>query len=523
MMKKLIATLSVLVIFFIGCSDDNDSSTKTNSNVKTELEFTQNSALRADADDIVILNIEPITETNVTNDLSSIGTDCVTYNFDKKIKLQLSLAENTCADSMVLTETATGEIITTDDDDVIGDNNIVTLKANTNYTLCIHSEMDSNATRTIFVKLQSSQNVSNADQRNLMKLQYNKNDSNATQLNLMKLAYNQDAVNYFVAEYFCQGCDLSYVDLSGFNLYDASLEYANLEYANLSNINSYGLHLDYANLNNADLSNADLYHASLCITSLCGANLSNAYLKSADLSGADLYEANLSNANLEYANLQCSSNTFVFPNGDRRYCDLGGSDLSNANLSNADLHNTLLFEANLSDANLSNANLSNASLYGANLSNAYLKNADLSGADLYKTNLSEANLSYANLRNIKNLYPHELSNVADLSYAIWKDGRMCQDGSYYECILGDSIFYTTSDGSSGSYNLDTGDVVLFVTTVLYGTVDTTVFYGTVDVPGGAFSSISWDNGTVWTRNEASESIAGTWYYGEESFTISIDE
>jgi len=284
-MKKLIATLSVLVIFFIGCSDDNDSSTKTNSNVKTELEFTQNSALRADADDIVILNIEPITETNVTNDLSSIGTDCVTYNFDKKIKLQLSLAENTCADSMVLTETATGEIITTDDDDVIGDNNIVTLKANTNYTLCIHSEMDSNATRTIFVKLQSSQNVSNADQRNLMKLQYNKNDSNATQLNLMKLAYNQDAVNYFVAEYFCQGCDLSYVDLSGFNLYDASLEYANLEYANLSNINSYGLHLDYANLNNADLSNADLYHASLCITSLCGANLSNAYLKSADLSG----------------------------------------------------------------------------------------------------------------------------------------------------------------------------------------------------------------------------------------------
>jgi uncharacterized protein YjbI with pentapeptide repeats len=85
-----------------------------------------------------------------------------------------------------------------------------------------------------------------------------------------------------------------------------------------------------------------------------------------------------------------------------------------------------LSDANLSEERLPGANLSGANLSGTKLFHSYLAGANLSGANLFAANLSRSNLSGANLTNA------DLSG-ANFSYAIWTDGKQCENWSYSGC------------------------------------------------------------------------------------------
>ena len=77
--------------------------------------------------------------------------------------------------------------------------------------------------------------------------------------------------------------------------------------------------------------------------------------------------------------------------------------------------------ADLSGADLTQANLTEANLTHAVLTGAVLTGADLSGADLRGADLTNADLTNAILVG------------ADLSEAIWTDGRFCAQGSIGTC------------------------------------------------------------------------------------------
>jgi uncharacterized protein YjbI with pentapeptide repeats len=108
-------------------------------------------------------------------------------------------------------------------------------------------------------------------------------------------------------------------------------------------------------------------------------------------------------------------------------CDIGDANLSGTNLSDANLIYARLNDANLSGANLTGAKLSNAHLNSANLSGA-----NLSGTVHFRTDFTRANLSGSDLTGAKDLHRAKLSN-ANLSEAIWRDGRICSAGSIGTC------------------------------------------------------------------------------------------
>lgn len=97
-------------------------------------------------------------------------------------------------------------------------------------------------------------------------------------------------------------------------------------------------------------------------------------------------------------------------------CDLTFAPLENAKLAGAMLESAALMSANLRGAKLNSARLnyammSEANLSGADLSNANLENAQLMGAQISGT----------------------LFNGANLSWATWTDGSMCDEGSIGYC------------------------------------------------------------------------------------------
>ena len=91
--------------------------------------------------------------------------------------------------------------------------------------------------------------------------------------------------------------------------------------------------------------------------------------------------------------------------------------------------------------NLSGRNLSGLKLIGVDLGRCNLKGVDLSHADLERADLGESNLERADLSgaNLK-MANRRLSGMigvnldkADLSGAIWMDGRVCAPGSIGQC------------------------------------------------------------------------------------------
>jgi len=388
--------MTVGIFFIVGCgtgsSDttiDDENVTISNEHVKTETDFAVNSSLRADENDIVILNVEPYTALYDENDTDSVGKDCVTYRFDALKTVLLELDDNNSADSITITEAATGLQVAIDDDDVEGDSVPVDLKADTDYTVCLNSETDSNETQTLFARMVENNTT---DERS------GTCEIRVDLIHWIRLLIIRD----------CQGCDLygAYLPSSNFSgslLSSTDFHNANLSSANLSSANLLGADLSSANLSSANLSSADLSSAKLS-----SANLSSARLYSTNLSGADLSNATLSNATLSSARLI-------------------SADLSRATLSGAKLNNADLTHATLSGANLSSAYLSSADLSFARLNSANLSRADLSGANLHFATLVNANLTGADLSGV-NL------TGADLSGATWYDGEtICAEGSIGYC------------------------------------------------------------------------------------------
>jgi uncharacterized protein YjbI with pentapeptide repeats len=96
---------------------------------------------------------------------------------------------------------------------------------------------------------------------------------------------------------------------------------------------------------------------------------------------------------------------------------LPGADLSGANMQ----------LANLQKINLSGANLYFAHLHAVNLTNGNLQNANLEGTNFLDAVMRGANLKGAKVSN------RTLFIAADLSGAVWLDGRTCAEGSKGEC------------------------------------------------------------------------------------------
>ena len=90
---------------------------------------------------------------------------------------------------------------------------------------------------------------------------------------------------------------------------------------------------------------------------------------------------------------------------------------------------------NLSGLKLVGINLSRCNLKGVDLRRANLERADMGESNLERANLSGANLKMANLR-LSGMIGVKLEN-ADLSGAIWRDGRVCAPASIGQC--GESI------------------------------------------------------------------------------------
>ena len=106
--------------------------------------------------------------------------------------------------------------------------------------------------------------------------------------------------------------------------------------------------------------------------------------------------------------------------------DLSGAQMKNMNLSRADLRSVQLMGANLSFSNLSavllnDADVRQATLVGANLSGADLGGARFDGADLSYVNFGGASMADASFNGVK------------LDKAIWRDGRICAEGSIGQC------------------------------------------------------------------------------------------
>jgi len=111
--------------------------------------------------------------------------------------------------------------------------------------------------------------------------------------------------------------------------------------------------------------------------------------------------------------------------------NLSGANLSGAFLSSANLTKADLTKADLTDANLLSTNLTSANLSGANLSGAWLNAANLTTANLTAANFTGANLSGANLLGTEP--SSAIWRYAELSGAMWSDGRRCQTGSFGSC------------------------------------------------------------------------------------------
>jgi len=106
--------------------------------------------------------------------------------------------------------------------------------------------------------------------------------------------------------------------------------------------------------------------------------------------------------------------------------DLSGALMKNMNLSLADLRGAQLMGANLSFSNLSavllnDADVRQATLVGVNLSGADLEGTRFDGADLSYVDFGGANMAGASFNGVK------------LDKAIWRDGRICAEGSIGQC------------------------------------------------------------------------------------------
>ncbi|MCW9039791.1 MAG: pentapeptide repeat-containing protein [Rhodospirillales bacterium] len=114
------------------------------------------------------------------------------------------------------------------------------------------------------------------------------------------------------------------------------------------------------------------------------------------------------------------------PGVDMNHASMASMRLDGANMEGANLEGAILQLSNLKGVNLKNGNLERAHLHGVNF-----QGADLSSANLKHTNLLDADLRGANLKGAS--LDGAILIKANLSSAIWTDGRICAEESIGEC------------------------------------------------------------------------------------------
>ncbi len=191
------------------------------------------------------------------------------------------------------------------------------------------------------------------------------------------------------------------------------------------------------------LLHAELAGADLRNTRLRGAGM-DGNLRGADFRGADLTDASLSGdvrqADFRDAKIEGVRFSGSTLNGTR----FDGLDLHTiVNPDAADWSGAILRDANLKDVSFHGLyggyhrtrpkHPFDASWGGTHLSGADLRGANLRWAVLVKSDLRRADLRGADLRNAVMPYPEDLQG-AQLSGAIWTDGRRCAEGSVGYCI-----------------------------------------------------------------------------------------
>jgi len=355
-MKNLIlyiALILVLPLFILGCDENNNS---INGTALTENDFAEDSALKADTEQGVIITfLEAPNSAIPENDTGTVGVDEIPVTFRQQVEQTFCWdADDLDAmefmelrdrqESLVLIVEANGDCVT----QVIqpGD-----------YVMIFHHDGRSEDTHPIFI----IPDPNNAQQA--MKSRGLFNGFKHTAANILgglksalykdAIAQTEENINTLIKTNNCQDCDLIGANLSG-----------------------------------ADLSGAELTGAIVAEADLSGANLQQAILNKAILAKTNLSGADLSGANLQQANLSDSRLIGA---------KLGGANLSGADLFRAKLQDADLPEANLQDAVLDRASLVEAKLQDADLTRASLNRADLTRADLTRANLTGANLSGANL------------------------------------------------------------------------------------------------------------------------------
>ena len=119
-----------------------------------------------------------------------------------------------------------------------------------------------------------------------------------------------------------------------------------------------------------------------------------------------------------------------------RNCKLPGIDVAGADLSNAILRSAKLTGARMQNISLAASDVAYADLSLADLSNGDLRGTILVGASLRNARLRQADLRHANL-GFTDFTGADIAGVlfegANMSRAIWVDGRECAQGSLGQC------------------------------------------------------------------------------------------
>jgi len=325
----LILLLGIISFGVIGGCNNNGQST---TDPLTENDFIANTLLSADPErGIVVQFLESPNSEIPENDSGTLGVDEFPLKYEKRIEHTFCWEDdnNEAAHFMELSNSAGDQVLRVD---VNGDCVTEVIDAG-EYTMSLHHDGKSNATRTIFA-IADSENLELAQRRsdfvNRFMISMNNimkhirdvvlNDAIAQDGDQATTRFNTETL---IVTGRCIGCnllgaslgdqDLSGVDLSGADLRFSSLERTKLIGARLVDADLREAVMFLTDFTDANLIGADFRNTSLFMCDLPGADLTDAKFRRADLEGVDLTGAVLNGTDFRLAtwcdgSCRCSDN-----------------------------------------------------------------------------------------------------------------------------------------------------------------------------------------------------------------------
>jgi hypothetical protein len=285
-----------------GCSDGGG---QNDSQALTENDFAEDSALRADLDEeVVVTFLENPMSDEAENDTGEVGIDEIPITYPQTTE-QTFCWEDDDVEAMHFMELrdSEGNLILTVH--VNGDCVTEVIEAG-DYVISIFHDESAGDTLPIFLipiveeldqarKTEGLINRINVAAANILKAINKTVTKNAEAQTVM------ENINTLLSTNICLLCNLEDANLSGANLSGANLFVAKLNRANLSGAELISANLEFAQLEFTDLSGAKLNGAVLRQARINRTVFSGAVLSGADLRGAALSNADLSGADLSGA------------------------------------------------------------------------------------------------------------------------------------------------------------------------------------------------------------------------------